>query len=394
MTARYPTVIDILLGICCLAPAGMAGASHDGDINIDGRVDVVDLLWAQQALQGSRSLDTLQVLHGDVAPLVTGTPQPDGAFNLGDLQVIYRIALGVIDVTPPPLPGNQFNIGDSIGEGEAAQNDIGNPHHETVWSTGYNGADSVSSLNERFDALIPVTYFENNASRDAIFNRALSGSVMADFATQAQAVVSATAQTPTAEAGMITVLLGNNDVCASSMAAMTDPALFEAQYRAGLDVLAASDVTRNARIHVSGIPAIYWLWNARYTNFLCRVFIWPFVPCQNLLDNPGDDCASSLSRQDPDTVYPGDGPNCQRRKNFHRIIRDDYNTVLRKVLEEYRLAGMLPNAGYTDVYDVRFDAVHVNSGDCFHPSTTGHALLAEKQWCRTPWGVDSGQCDN
>ena len=142
-------------------------------------------------------------------------------------------------------------------------------------------------------------------------------------------------------------------------------------------MLAADTTFRNAQINVSSIPAIYWLWNAKRSVLWCRVFVWPFVPCENLLDNPSDDCASSISRGDPDNVYPGDGVNCQRRKEFHRLTRDTYNPILRDVLTEYRESGALPNARYTDIFDVRFESSHVNSGDCFHPSTDGHALLAE-----------------
>ena len=225
-----------------------------------------------------------------------------------------------------------------------------------------------------------------------MFNHAVSGAQMADFVAQAQAIVAAAAQTPSGRAGMITVLLGANDVCAPSLGEMTDPALFETQYRAGLEVLAASNTTKNAQIHVSGLPAIYWLWDAKYSNFVCRVFVWPFVPCQDLLASPADDCASSASREDPDTIYPGDGVNCQRRKQFHAIIRDTYNPILRDVLAEYRDSGRLPNARYTDIYDVRFDSQDINNGDCFHPSTTGHALLAETEWCRTHWGHDDPTC--
>jgi len=159
-------------------------------------------------------------------------------------------------------------------------------------------------------------------------------------------------------------------------------------------MLASSSAISNAQIHVSGIPAIYWLWNAKHNVFWCRVFVWPFVPCQNLLDNPSDDCASSVSRLDPDTVYPGDGGDCQRRKQLHAIIRDDYNPILRDVLDEYRQSGRLPNARYTDIYDVRFDSQHVNDGDCFHPSTTGHALLAQSEWCRTHWSNGDPACTN
>ena len=380
--------------ILAFAPVPVPATLPDGDINIDGEVDVVDVLWGIQAVLGNRSLNSTQMEQGDVAPLVSGVSDPDGLFNTGDVLLILRAAMGLLDLS---YPVNQFNIGDSIGEGEAADGSIGEAHHETVWSTGYekNNLDNgVDTFNERFEAISSDDYFENTENRDPIFNHAVSGAIMADFSGQAQAVITATSQTPTGEAGQVTVFLGNNDVCAASMEEMTDPAVFEAGYRAGLDVLAASDATRNARIHVSGIPAIYWLWNAKHNSIGCRFIIWPFVPCQNLLANPVDDCVNSASREDPDHDYPGDGSNCQRRKTFHRIIRDTYNPILQTVVEEYRTSGQLPNAGFTDIYDVQFGSMHVNGGDCFHPSTAGHALLAEKEWCKTQWGIGDELCPN
>ena len=389
---RTPVLCNLFIpGLCCLMFAAPLAADNDGDINIDGQVDVVDILWGQQTLFGDRILSPEQASRGDVAPLVSGIPQPDGVFNLGDMVVIGRIALGFLNFS---TPGNQFNIGDSIGEGEAADGTIGEAHHETVWSTGYNGTDIVNNFNERFEAVTPAIYYENNSVRDPVFNHAVSGAEMIDFVGQAQNVISAVAQTPSAEASMVTILLGNNDVCASSMASMTDPTLFEAQYRAGLDVLAANSATRKAQIHVSSIPAIYWLWIAKRNDFFCRVIVWPFVPCENLLDNPADDCASSASRIDPDNVYPGDGANCQRRKEFHRLIRDTYNPILRDVLTEYRTSGALPNARYTDIFDVQLASTHINDGDCFHPSTAGHALFANEEWCRTHWGHNDASCPN
>lgn len=288
---------------------------------------------------------------------------------------------------------NQFNVGDSIGEGEAADGTIGEAHHETVWSTGYDGGDSVNSLNERFEYTNATDYYENDASRDPVFNRAVSGAVMADFATQAREIVAAAySSTPPDEAGMITILLGNNDVCALSLVEMTDPNFFEQNFRAGLDELADSEVTRYANIHVSSIPAIYWLWNAKRNSFWCRVFAWPLVPCENLLANSADDCASEDSRLDPDTIDPEDGTNCIRRKTFHAKIRDIYNPILENVLQEYIGNGQLPNASYIDIFDVRFEDRHVNGGDCFHPSETGHALLSEEEWCRSQWGADDDLC--
>jgi hypothetical protein len=191
---------------------------------------------------------------------------------------------------------------------------------------------------------------------------------------------------------MVSILLGNNDVCASSIGSMTDPAVFEAQYRAGLDVLADSPFSADVNLLISGVPAIYWLWEAKRSDLYCRLIAWPFVPCENLLDNAADDCVSTASREDPDQVYDGDGPNCQRRKAFHARIRDEYNPILSGVLDDYQAQGKLLNAEYVDILDIRFDSQHVNGGDCFHPSRAGHALMAERQWCRSKWGVNDPAC--
>ncbi len=290
------------------------------------------------------------------------------------------------------VPINLFNIGNSIGEGEAADGMIGIKQHDVVWSTGYDSNDIVISLNERFKAANPTGYYENNAFRDGDFNQAVSGSQMDDFVDQANEVLAAADRMPYGRAGMVAIFLGNNDVCASSLDDMTEPEEFELEYRASLDVLASSASTRNAYIHVSSIPAIYWLWIAKRNDIWCRLLAWPFVPCQNLLDDPKNDCSGGNSHLDPDTIHADDGPECRRRKQFHAKIRDIYNPILREVLKEYKDDGRLPNAYYVDIFDIEFGEAHVNDGDCFHPSTEGHALLAEEQWCRSLWGRYDPSC--
>ena len=172
----------------------------------------------------------------------------------------------------------------------------------------------------------------------------------------------------------------------------------------------AEDATlQQSKIHVSAIPAIYWLWASHAEDWWgwCSTFIWPFVPCQNLVDaaasgNFGDDfqeqwvsddCASSASRNNPDVVNPDDGANCQRRKEFHRRIRDDYNPRLEAVVDEYRAQGLLPNAQYVDIFEARFEQRHTSSGDCFHPSLQGQALLAREEYCRSELGQGDATCE-
>ena len=291
----------------------------------------------------------------------------------------------------PKIPFNQFNIGDSIGEGEAMDGTIGEKHHDKVWSTGYDVDDTLYSLNERFENAAPDFYQENNATMDDKYNQAVSGAKMSDFVSQANSIVTEAEQM--GGAGMVTILLGNNDVCSDSLAEMTDPDLFETQFEAGLDALAGSNYTKNAVIHVSGIPAIYWLWAAKKDALNCRIIWWLGNVCQSLLQNPVDDCASDESRDDPDNTYAGDGPNCLRRKEFHRLIREVYNPIIKNKTEEYRDSGFLPNAYYIDLYDVKFNSSHANDGDCFHPSIEGHKLLADEEWCKSNWNVKDPLCN-
>ena len=306
-------------------------------------------------------------------------------------EIFYPAILMRKPAIPPTLtPANQFNIGDSIGEGEASDGVIGLAHHDNVWSTGYDGNDIVYSFNERFENRAPDLYDENNSIMDGKYNLAASGSEMDDFVAQANEVVKEA--DAIGKCGMVTILLGNNDVCSDSLSEMTDPVDFEAEFRAGLDVLAGSDATKNAEIHVSGIPDIYWLWVAKKDSSNCQIVWWLGSVCQVLLQNPADDCENTVSRDDPDSIYAGDGPNCQRRKEFHRRIRDVYNPILKNVTGEYKTSGLLPNAYYVDIFDVKFSASDVNDGDCFHPSTAGHDLLADEEWCRSKWNQNDPLC--
>ncbi|TCK18893.1 subtilase family protein [Thiogranum longum] len=68
----------------------------DGDLNDDGQVGVSDILIGLRVLMGDVTLSPFQNGRGDVAPLVSGVPAPDNQFNLGDILVIQRKALGLV----------------------------------------------------------------------------------------------------------------------------------------------------------------------------------------------------------------------------------------------------------------------------------------------------------
>jgi len=71
-------------------------AIRDGDITLDGLVDIRDVLLAQRVLSGNATLTSEQMLHGDVAPLINGLPAPNGEFNPGDVLVIRRKVMGLV----------------------------------------------------------------------------------------------------------------------------------------------------------------------------------------------------------------------------------------------------------------------------------------------------------
>ncbi len=68
-----------------------------GDINNDGVVNVADALMGVQMLTGQITPTPGQLSRGDVAPLVNGSPMPDGQFNAGDYAVLVRKVTGVVD---------------------------------------------------------------------------------------------------------------------------------------------------------------------------------------------------------------------------------------------------------------------------------------------------------
>lgn len=75
---------------------GDVALAPDGDLNDDGQVNTSDLLIGFQILQGRITATPEQHLHLDVAPLVSGSPAPDGEITLGDITVLERKIQGLV----------------------------------------------------------------------------------------------------------------------------------------------------------------------------------------------------------------------------------------------------------------------------------------------------------
>ena len=98
-------------------------------IPIDGTVNVVHRHGHRRHCSAAAPWARRQTLHADVVLLVGGIPAPDGASTRAT-SAILRIVLGA--GTASLLAGPVQHLGYLIGEGEAANNEIGNANHETV----------------------------------------------------------------------------------------------------------------------------------------------------------------------------------------------------------------------------------------------------------------------
>jgi hypothetical protein len=74
----------------------ISASTSDGDLD-GGGVSTTDALRALRIAAGLIAPTSDDLAHGDVAPLVNGAPHPDGKIDVGDVVVILRKALGMIN---------------------------------------------------------------------------------------------------------------------------------------------------------------------------------------------------------------------------------------------------------------------------------------------------------
>jgi lysophospholipase L1-like esterase len=246
-----------------------------------------------------------------------------------------------------PWPNSMAALGNSItrgfNSGPLAYQD--NPTYS--WSTGTNA--NVRSHYLRILEANPAIAGKN-------FNDARSGAKMADLAAQ---VTLANGQ----QVEYVTILMGGNDVCASSESAMTPVATFRAQSAAAMNDLAAG--SPNAKVYVVSIPDVYNLWVILHNNPVAR-FVWNFFRiCQSLLAR-----SASTDQADVD----------RRARVRQRNI--DYNQQLQEVCATFGNCRFDGDA----VFNTKFVTSDVSTRDYFHPSAAGQAKLAAVSWAAGYWG--------
>lgn len=76
--------------------AATAVATPGGDINGDGKIDLVDAQRMLEIAVGRIQATAADLKNGDVAPLINGLPTPDGTIGIGDVVVILRRIVGSV----------------------------------------------------------------------------------------------------------------------------------------------------------------------------------------------------------------------------------------------------------------------------------------------------------
>ena len=258
--------------------------------------------------------------------------------------VLAGIAPAATASAAPAYPSSMAALGDSITRAYDVCCSYAD-HPEKSWSTG-SASDTITSHYERLVALNPA--ISGHAA-----NLAVTGAKMAAGATQAGNL--------TSDVGYVTILLGANDVCTSSISTMTPTATFTTQFQSTLDTVHSK--APNALVFVSSIPNVYQLWSTLHTNLAARL-VWASAKiCQSML-------SSSNTEAQRQTVAAREG---------------EFNNALQSVCTSAAYSGFCRWDGLA-TYNVAFSSSQVSTLDYFHPNESGQALLAVKTWGASYWG--------
>ena len=215
------------------------------------------------------------------------------------------------------------------------------------WSTG-----TTAAVNSHYLRILA----KNSGISGHAFNDAKTGAVMANLDGQ---LTTAAGQ----HVDYVTILMGANDACTSSVATMTQAATFGSQFAMALAHFTAA--SPKSKIFVSSIPNIYNLWSLLHTNGSARL-IWAIGGiCQSMLANPTSTAKADVTR---------------RAAVLQRVV--DLNAQLATVCGHYSQCRFDRSA----VFKTVFTTSDVNTRDYFHPSASGQARLAAVTWSAGFWG--------
>ncbi len=229
-------------------------------------------------------------------------------------------------------------LGDSITAAvNATQPLLAQPEYS--WSTGTDpGVNSV------------LTRLRAGQPNLRATNLAVPGARIRDLAGQAAGLPAGT--------DLVTVLIGANDACTSTVAGMTSVDSFRAAARAGLAAIARAGV---GTIVVASVPDLHRLWQIGAESSAAVATWTAFGICQSMLADP-------LSRAAPD----------EARRDQVRARVAAYDRILAAECRAITAVGSATTCRFDGraVTDSRFTLADLSTIDYFHPSPAGQARLA------------------
>jgi lysophospholipase L1-like esterase len=246
-------------------------------------------------------------------------------------------------VTTAPPPSKMAALGDSITQAAMTCSALTSCPANS-WSTGTN--TSVQSHYLRLKALNPALVG---------YNDAVSGQASAQLPGQAAAAVSQGAQ-------YVTIEMGANDACTTTVAGMTPTATYQANVHNALATLANS--AAHPQIFVASVPSLLRVYNVSKNNAVARFWWALFGTCKSMLANPTSTAAADVAR---------------RNAVEAQVVA--YNAVLATECAAVANCRFDGNA----VYNYPFTSSDISTRDYFHPSVTGQGHLAAITWAASQW---------
>ena len=245
-----------------------------------------------------------------------------------------------------PLPNSMAAIGDSVSQAFDDCCYYGN-HPQDSWSTGW---------------LYPLDGVDSHYARILAANRSIAGRVHDDAVAGAKVggIGAQVEQAISQKARYVTILIGANDVCTSSISTMTPAGTFASHFAEPMKTLEAGLPPRTP-VFVSSIPNIYHLWSVLRSNPIAEVVWYGAGICQSMLSPFNSETA--------------------RQMVLARVNAD--NGALAAVCQRY------PDCkwdGYA-TYNYQFTAGQISSLDYFHPNLRGQAALAAETWKSSWWST-------
>lgn len=260
------------------------------------------------------------------------------------LSVLLLPFLVLVAAAPTPqsgpkaaYPQSMAALGDSITQAHNACCTYGDQPAQS-WSTGGGQGDGITSHYERLLQLTP-------GIKGHTFNNAVSGAKVSDLPRQAAAAVAQQVE-------YVTVLMGANDLCASSVDAMTPIEDFRTRLAEALTIL--DQARPRPQVAVSSIPNIYQLWSVLRDE-----------PAAAAAWSAGRICQSMLAHSNTEQT---------RSQVVERELA--FNAILTEVCGHYTNCRSDGGA----VYNYNFSAADISVRDYFHPSLRGQAILAGITW--------------